>query len=97
MPLKLYRFGDLKAMGVVASWAQLARMIATCGFPPGKMLSPAVRTWTDEEITAYYKARPVAGPEPRGIAALKKQRKAERLAAAAPAAEVAVRKRGRSV
>jgi hypothetical protein len=56
----LNRFRDLRAAGVVDNWQQLNRMITYEGFPPGRLLSPNVRTWTTEEINEWYASRPTA-------------------------------------
>jgi hypothetical protein len=66
--VKLLRFRDLKARGVVDSWAQLRRLIDHCEFPTGKLLSPNCRTWDEQEIDAWYAARPVKGQVLRGRA-----------------------------
>ena len=76
--IKLVRFHDLRERGVVDSWAQLRRLIDHHGFPQGRMLSPNQRTWTEEEIDAWYKSRPVEGPEPRGAAKEKRDRARKR-------------------
>jgi hypothetical protein len=56
----LCRFRDLRNAGVVDNWQQLNRMIDHDGFPPGRLLSPNVRTWTTEEINDWYATRPTA-------------------------------------
>jgi hypothetical protein len=38
--MKLPRFGDLKAMGVVSNWPTLLRWIEKENFPPGRRLGP---------------------------------------------------------
>jgi hypothetical protein len=38
-------FRDLQAMGVVANWMTLKRLIANEGFPPGRLISPQRRAW----------------------------------------------------
>jgi hypothetical protein len=50
MTIKWLRFRDLKARGIVKSWPQLRRLIKQYGFPPGRMLSPNIRAWPDDEI-----------------------------------------------
>jgi predicted DNA-binding transcriptional regulator AlpA len=62
--IALLRFADLKTRGIVRSWPQLKNLQQLHGFPPGKMLSPNVRTWTEEEIDAYYASRPVENARP---------------------------------
>jgi predicted DNA-binding transcriptional regulator AlpA len=53
----LIRFADLKAQGVVTSWPQLKRLVDGARFPPGFMLSPHVRVWDAEDVTAWVAAR----------------------------------------
>jgi hypothetical protein len=74
--MKWLRFRHLKDRGLVNSWPQLKRRIENDGFPPGRMLGPNTRAWTDEEVEQYENSRPVAGPEPRGIARINRDRKA---------------------
>ncbi len=50
------RFSDLKTRGVVNNRTTLQRWIATQGFPPGFLLGPSTRVWTEREI-AEYEAR----------------------------------------
>ncbi len=50
------RFSDLKTRGVVNNRTTLQRWIATQGFPPGFLLGPSTRVWTEKEI-AEYEAR----------------------------------------
>jgi hypothetical protein len=72
---KWLRFRDLQARGIVKSWAQLKRLIQEYGFPPGRMISPNIRVWSEEEeIGPWLKNRPVAGPEPRGAAKHRRER-----------------------
>jgi predicted DNA-binding transcriptional regulator AlpA len=76
----LLRFRDLQQRGLVKSWPMLKRRIERDGFPPGRMLGPNTRAWTEAEVDRWYEARPVAGPkELRGAA---KIRHAARKAAA---------------
>lgn len=63
------RFRDLKARRIVNNWVTLRNRIERDGFPPGRMLGPNDRAWTDQEIADYLASRPVEGPPPRGIAA----------------------------
>jgi hypothetical protein len=72
--MKWFRFRDLKNRGLVNSRPQLKRLVEERGFPAGRMLSPNVRAWTDEEIERYESSRPVAGPELRGIAKINRDR-----------------------
>src|SRR5262245_33934195 len=68
----LLRFRDLQARGIVKSWPQLKNLTEKHDFPKGKMLSPNIRTWTEDEVYEWYEGRPVAGPEPRGAAKAKR-------------------------
>ena len=68
MPTKFVRFPVLQQRGIVKSWPMLKRRIERDGFPPGRMIGPNSRAWTEDEIEDWIASRPVAGPEPRGIA-----------------------------
>jgi predicted DNA-binding transcriptional regulator AlpA len=88
--IKLVRFRDLKALGIVDSWAQLDNLVKKYGFPAGRMISPNARAWTEDEIDLWYASRPTDSPPPRGAAKVAKgrppkdrQRKAADEAAAA--------------
>ena len=60
------RYADLKARGVVKNRTQLKNMIEKYNFPRGRLISPNVRVWTDEEIDTYIDSRPVeAKPVPK--------------------------------
>jgi len=76
------RFGDLKARNIVKSWAQLKNLTELYGFPPGRMVSPNTRAWTEEEIDAFYASRPVEGPLLRGAAKIKHERRRKAAAGA---------------
>jgi predicted DNA-binding transcriptional regulator AlpA len=55
--IKLLRFSDLKEANVVTSWPQLRRLVRGQKFPPGYMLSPAVRVWDTAEIQDWLEGR----------------------------------------
>ena len=57
----LLRFADLKSRGVVANWVTLRRWIDREGFPPGRMVGPNTRAWTEDEIETWLASRPIAG------------------------------------
>jgi predicted DNA-binding transcriptional regulator AlpA len=57
---KWNRYKNLQEKGVVNSRMTLWRMIRDQGFPPGTLISPNVRAWTDDEVDAWLAARPVA-------------------------------------
>jgi hypothetical protein len=71
MPLpRLYRFNDLKAAGVVSNREQLSRLIERHGFPCGKLISPNIRVWAEDEIEVWLQSRPEGTKAPlRGAAA----------------------------
>jgi predicted DNA-binding transcriptional regulator AlpA len=77
MTTKLIRFCDLQERGIVNSWALLRRWIDRDGFPPGRMLGPNTRAWTEVEVEAWIKSRPTAGPAPRGAAKTRRGRAAQ--------------------
>jgi len=64
----LIRFYGLKARGIVQSWAQLKHLQDKHGFPAGRLLSPQVRAWTEEEVAAWLETRPTDKTAPRGMA-----------------------------
>ena len=55
--INLLRFADLKEANVVTSWPQLKRLVEGQGFPPGYLLSPAVRVWDAEAVDAWLQER----------------------------------------
>jgi predicted DNA-binding transcriptional regulator AlpA len=77
MPTKLVRFPDLKARGIINSWPMLKRRIQRDGFPPGRMIGPNSRAWTESEIEQWLDSRPLAGPAPRGAAKVKHEQRKE--------------------
>jgi hypothetical protein len=68
------RFRDLKDRGIINSWPILRRRIERDGFPPGRMLGPNTRAWSEAEVEAWIKSRPTAGPAPRGAAKTRRGR-----------------------
>jgi hypothetical protein len=58
----LWRFKDLQSRGIVRNWPQLKRLILHEGFPAGRHLSANCRVWTEEELSAWWEARPTAWP-----------------------------------
>src|SRR5262249_33889325 len=67
----LLRFRDLKTRGIANSWTMLRLRIERDGFPPGRMIGPNSRAWSEEEIDDWYRARPTAGTKLRGAAKAK--------------------------
>ena len=55
--LRLYRFADLAAAGVVKNWPQLKRLQENQAFPRGFLLSPHARVWDAQEVEAWLAAR----------------------------------------
>lgn len=71
---KLLRFRDLQDRGIISNWPSLKTRITRDGFPPGRMIGPNSRAWTEVEVDAWIKSRPVVGPAPRGAAARRRGR-----------------------
>jgi hypothetical protein len=57
------RFRDLKARGIVNNWPTLTNRIKKYGFPPGRLIGPNARAWTEQEVEAWIAGRPT-GPKP---------------------------------
>jgi len=58
--MKLIRYDDLVAKGVVNSRMTLKRIIDIHGFPPGVLITPNARAWNEDEVDAWIAARPTA-------------------------------------
>jgi predicted DNA-binding transcriptional regulator AlpA len=58
--MKLIRYNDLVAKGVINSRMTLKRVIDTQGFPTGRLVTPNSRAWDEEEVDAWVAARPTA-------------------------------------
>jgi hypothetical protein len=54
------RFRDLKARGIVNNWPTLQKRIEKFGFPPGRLIGPNARAWTEQEVENWIASRPVA-------------------------------------
>jgi hypothetical protein len=64
------RKADIIAAGIASGPKQIDVMIRRFQFPPGRLLSPAVRAWELTEIICWLDTRPVENLSPlRGIAA----------------------------
>ena len=70
-----WRFNDIKARGIAKSRTQLNRLQKLYGFPKGRMLSANIRGFDSEEVIAWEQTRPIAGPELRGEAKRRHERK----------------------
>jgi predicted DNA-binding transcriptional regulator AlpA len=53
------RYDDLEAAGIARNWPTLTRLIEEEGFPRGVMLSPNIRAWKLDDITAWLATRPI--------------------------------------
>jgi predicted DNA-binding transcriptional regulator AlpA len=58
--MKLIRYTDLVAKGVVNSRMTLKRLIDLQGFPPGRLVTPNSRAWTEDEVDQWIDGRPTA-------------------------------------
>jgi len=79
--MRFLRFPDLRDSNIAKSWAQLKRLIDNYGFPPGRMISPNIRAWTDVEVDEWVQSRPTAGPALKGAAKVRRERSRLRKAA----------------
>jgi predicted DNA-binding transcriptional regulator AlpA len=61
---RFVRFRDLKARGLLSNHVTLGRWIKYEGFPPGMMLGPNTRVWTEAEIEAWIASRPTENTAP---------------------------------
>jgi|AmaraimetFIIA100_FD_contig_51_6256073_length_1257_multi_5_in_0_out_0_2 predicted DNA-binding transcriptional regulator AlpA len=66
--IRLLRFKDLQARGIINNWPMLKRRIERDNFPCGVMVGPNQRAWIEEEVDAWIKSRPAVGPGPKGVA-----------------------------
>ena len=99
----LLRFAGLKERNICGSWPQLKRLIELHNFPPGRVLSPNVRAWTEAEVDEWISTRPSVNSAPlRGRPKVLHERRLERLkvagaeAAGAKAAPMPAERRARS-
>ncbi len=56
--MKLWRYKDLKAAKIVESRMTLKRLVDSGRFATGRLISPNVRAWTDEEVAALIANSP---------------------------------------
>lgn len=73
---KAVRFADLKAAGIINSWAALSYKIKHHGFPAGFKTGPQTRVWWLEDVEAWIKSRAVDPHAVNDTPALKKARAA---------------------
>jgi predicted DNA-binding transcriptional regulator AlpA len=50
---------DLEARGISASVTQTRALQKDQGFPAGRMISPKIRAWTEDEVAAWLSTRPI--------------------------------------
>ncbi len=55
---KLLDYEDLKQRRLTSSRTSLDRAIKRYGFPPGRLITPGRRFWTEEEIEEWLASRP---------------------------------------
>jgi predicted DNA-binding transcriptional regulator AlpA len=58
--MKLIRYPDLVAKGVINNRMTLKRLIDNHDFPPGKLIGANIRAWEETEVDCWLVARPVA-------------------------------------
>ena len=58
--MKLLRYPDLVAKGVVHSRMTLKRLIDAQGFPAGLLVTPNARAWDEAEVDSWIANRPKA-------------------------------------
>jgi predicted DNA-binding transcriptional regulator AlpA len=58
--MRLIRYHDLVAKGVVNSRMTLKRLIDLQDFPPGRLVTPNARAWDEADVDEWISSRPVA-------------------------------------
>jgi len=58
--MKLYRFNDLCAAGIVRNWPQLRNLQDKYNFPRGFLLTANARVWRAEEVESWVETRSAA-------------------------------------
>jgi len=80
--IRLLRFKDLQARGIVNSWPMLKRRVERDGFPVGILVGPNQRAWIEEDVEKWVKSRPTTGTALKGVAKTGKGNPGKRKAAA---------------
>jgi predicted DNA-binding transcriptional regulator AlpA len=57
----ILRYNDLKRSGVVNNRATLYRWIKYHGFPPGVLIGPNSRAWSEKDVLDWLDSRPSTG------------------------------------
>jgi predicted DNA-binding transcriptional regulator AlpA len=60
---RFLRFKDLQERGLVLSHQGLRHLQLYENFPPGRLLGPSSRVWSENEVAAWLNSRPVAPSE----------------------------------
>jgi predicted DNA-binding transcriptional regulator AlpA len=55
--MKFLRFTDLVALGIVRNRMTLGRWVRDHGFPPGVLLGPNSRAWSEAEVRSWLASR----------------------------------------
>lgn len=63
------RFDDLRERRIVNNRTTLSRWIRERGFPPGILLGPNTRVWSEEEIETWIEKMRGSDTEPAPVAA----------------------------
>ena len=58
--MRLIRYPDLVAKGIINSRMTLKRLIDLQDFPPGVLITPNARAWDEGEVDAWIAGRPSA-------------------------------------
>jgi predicted DNA-binding transcriptional regulator AlpA len=58
--MKLIRYDELVAKGVVNSRMTLKRLIDSQNFPRGVLITPNSRAWREDEVETWIASRPAA-------------------------------------
>jgi len=59
--MRLLRFSDLQANGIISNRTTLYRWIKREGFPTGVLLGPNSRAWPEDLVLDWLKSRPTDG------------------------------------
>ncbi len=52
------RFRDLQELGVLPNRMTLHNWVKNAGFPPGRLVGPNTRLWSETEVVAWLESRP---------------------------------------
>jgi predicted DNA-binding transcriptional regulator AlpA len=57
---RFFVFNELRRLGIVPNRTSLSNWINKGSFPPGRLIGPNRRAWTESEIREYISERPTA-------------------------------------